>query len=45
VAYDTVLAMIAERRPRTEAELLAIPGIGPGKVAKYGADILAIISA
>ncbi len=45
VAYDTVLAMIAERRPRTEAELLAIPGIGPGKVAKYGADILAIIDA
>jgi DNA helicase-2/ATP-dependent DNA helicase PcrA len=45
VAYDTVLAMIAERRPGTEAELLAIPGIGPSKVAKYGADILAIISA
>jgi DNA helicase-2/ATP-dependent DNA helicase PcrA len=45
VAYDTVLAMIAERRPQTEAELLAIPGIGPGKVAKYGADVLAIINA
>jgi DNA helicase-2/ATP-dependent DNA helicase PcrA len=44
VAYDTVLAMIAERRPRTEAELLAIPGIGPGKVEKYGADILAMVA-
>ncbi|MFV2062114.1 MAG: ATP-dependent helicase [Chloroflexota bacterium] len=43
VAYDTVLAEIAERRPRNESELLAIPGIGPGKVAKYGADILGII--
>jgi DNA helicase-2/ATP-dependent DNA helicase PcrA len=42
VAYDTVLAEIAERRPQSEEELLAIPGIGPGKVEKYGQDILAI---
>jgi len=45
VAYDTVLAQIAERRPRTPAELLAIPGIGPGKVERYGAEILAIVAA
>jgi DNA helicase-2/ATP-dependent DNA helicase PcrA len=45
VAYDTVLAEIAERHPRSEAELLAIPGIGPGKVEKYGEDILAIVGA
>jgi DNA helicase-2/ATP-dependent DNA helicase PcrA len=45
VAYDTVLAEIAERRPRSEAELLAIPGIGPGKVEKYGEDILRIVGA
>jgi DNA helicase-2/ATP-dependent DNA helicase PcrA len=44
VAYDSVLASIAEHRPRTEAELLAIPGIGPGKVAKYGEDILALVA-
>ncbi len=43
VAYDTVLAEIAERRPRSESQLLAIPGIGPGKVDKYGAEILAIV--
>jgi DNA helicase-2/ATP-dependent DNA helicase PcrA len=43
VAYDTVIAEIAERHPQSEAELLAIPGIGPGKVEKYGEDILAIV--
>jgi len=43
VAYDTVLAEIAERRPQSEGELLAIPGIGPGKVEKYGAEILRVV--
>ena len=43
VAYDTVIAEIAERRPASEGELLAIPGIGPAKVAKYGDEILAIV--
>jgi len=43
VAYDTVLAEIAERRPRSEGELLSIPGIGPGKVAKYGKEMLRIV--
>jgi DNA helicase-2/ATP-dependent DNA helicase PcrA len=45
VAYDTVIAEIAERRPQNEQELLAVAGIGPGKVDKYGADILAIVAA
>jgi DNA helicase-2/ATP-dependent DNA helicase PcrA len=45
VAYDTVIAEIAERRPRSAAELLAIPGIGPGKVERYGEEILAIVAA
>jgi DNA helicase-2/ATP-dependent DNA helicase PcrA len=44
VAYDVVLAAIAEGRPVTQADLLAVPGIGPGKVSKYGADILAIVA-
>ena len=44
VAYDTVIAEIAERKPRNERELLAVAGIGPGKVEKYGADILAIVA-
>ncbi|MGD8486336.1 MAG: ATP-dependent DNA helicase UvrD2 [Chloroflexota bacterium] len=45
VAYDTVIAEIAQRRPRNERELLAVAGIGPGKVEKYGAEILAIVAA
>ncbi len=44
VAYDTVIAEIAERRPQTEAELLTVAGIGPGKVEKYGEDILSIVA-
>ncbi|MEX1344073.1 MAG: ATP-dependent DNA helicase UvrD2 [Candidatus Limnocylindrales bacterium] len=43
VAYDTVIAEIAERRPQNESELLSVAGIGPGKVEKYGEDILAIV--
>ena len=44
VAYDTVIAEIAERRPQNETELLSVAGIGPGKVDKYGQDILAIVA-
>ena len=44
VAYDTVLAEIAERRPRDETALLAVAGMGPAKVAKYGAEILALVN-
>jgi len=44
VAYDTVIAEIAERRPQNETELLSVAGIGPGKVDKYGGDILAIVA-
>ena len=45
VATDATLLAIAERRPRGEAGLLAVPGIGPAKVAKYGVEILAIVDA
>jgi len=44
VAYDTVIAEIAERRPQSEGELLAIPGIGPGKVERYAEEILRIVA-
>jgi DNA helicase-2/ATP-dependent DNA helicase PcrA len=44
VAYDAVIAEIAERRPQNERELLDVAGIGPGKVERYGADILAIVA-
>jgi DNA helicase-2/ATP-dependent DNA helicase PcrA len=43
VATDATLAAIAVRRPRSERDLLSVPGIGPAKVAKYGVEILAIV--
>ena len=43
-ANDATLAAIAEQRPSNEAELLRVPGIGPGKVAKYGEEILEIVA-
>jgi DNA helicase-2/ATP-dependent DNA helicase PcrA len=45
IAWDAVLALIAERRPRSDGDLLTIPGIGPAKLERYGADILAIVRA
>ena len=43
VAHTSVLRSIAAQRPRTESELLAVKGIGPAKLAKYGAELLAIV--
>ncbi len=43
VATDATLAAIAERRPWNEAQLLAVPGIGPAKVAKYGEAMLSVV--
>jgi superfamily II DNA helicase RecQ len=44
VMSDKVLTAIASRRPKTAAELLAIPGIGIGSVEKYGAQIYRILN-
>jgi ATP-dependent DNA helicase RecQ len=40
---DAVLLELANRRPKSEAELLTISGIGPKKVAQYGAFFLAAL--
>lgn len=40
---DKTLHAIAEERPSTAAELLAIPGIGIGAVEKYGRQIYRIL--
>jgi RecQ family ATP-dependent DNA helicase len=40
---DVTLHAIAERRPSTAAELLAVPGIGMGTVQKYGAQIYRLV--
>jgi ATP-dependent DNA helicase RecQ len=41
---DKTLQGILERQPRTDAELLEVNGIGPGKAEKYGADLLEMLS-
>jgi DNA topoisomerase III len=40
---DRVLLAIAEKEPKTAAELLAIPGIGIKLVEKYGAQIYRVL--
>ena len=40
VFSDAVLRGMASRVPRTEDELLEVPGIGPAKLARYGAAFL-----
>jgi ATP-dependent DNA helicase RecQ len=41
VFSDAVLREMAVRRPSSEAELLDVPGIGPAKMQRYGAEFLA----
>ena len=45
VAHDSVLGAIAEARPTSLAALERIKGMGPTKIDRYGADILAVIRA
>jgi superfamily II DNA helicase RecQ len=44
IMTDKVLEAIAKRRPKTAADLLAIPGIGINSVEKYGAQIYRILN-
>jgi DNA topoisomerase-3 len=43
ILTDLTLLDIAARRPRTEAELADIGGIGPSRLERYGARILALV--
>jgi len=43
IAHNSLLRAIAALRPHTEQELLAIKGMGPRKVEKYGAELLALV--
>jgi len=45
VMTDATLGAIAEARPRTRADLLAIKGMGDKKVAKFGEAILECVAA
>jgi len=42
VFTDATLTALAELRPVDVAGLVAVPGIGSAKVAKYGDDVLAL---
>jgi DNA helicase-2/ATP-dependent DNA helicase PcrA len=44
VFHNATLAEIAERHPRTLAELALVPGVGPAKLERYGEDVLAALA-
>lgn len=43
ISRNETLEEISRLRPRTEAELLAVHGIGPARLAMYGRDILELV--
>jgi DNA helicase-2/ATP-dependent DNA helicase PcrA len=43
VFTDATIVAIAERQPSVPSELLAIAGIGPRKLAQYGAAVFALV--
>ncbi|KRE95285.1 ATP-dependent DNA helicase [Nocardioides sp. Soil774] len=44
VFTDATLQLIAEHAPADEKGLRAISGVGPGKLTKYGDEVLALVS-
>ena len=45
VFHNSTLEEIAERGPRTLSELAAVPGVGPTKLERYGAEVLVALAA
>ena len=43
ILHDRTLMAIAAARPRSTAELLEVPGIGPRKAAEYGDAIVSLV--
>ena len=43
IFHDKTLAEIARTRPASMADLAAVPGVGPTKLERYGAAVLAAI--
>jgi ATP-dependent DNA helicase RecQ len=43
VAPDATLHAIADRKPHSESELLAVPGMGPYRVEAYGDGLLEVV--
>jgi DNA helicase II / ATP-dependent DNA helicase PcrA len=44
VFNDRTLAALTERLPRSRGELLAVEGIGPSKLDRYGDELLALLA-
>ena len=44
VFHDSTIEAIAERRPRSIAELRRVPGIGPTKLDRYGEEIIGVVA-
>ncbi len=44
VFHDATIEAIAERRPRSIAELRRVPGIGPTKLDRYGEEIIGVVA-
>jgi DNA helicase-2/ATP-dependent DNA helicase PcrA len=44
IFHDTTLAALAEAMPTRPNDLLGVPGIGPVKVERYGADVLRVVA-
>jgi DNA helicase II / ATP-dependent DNA helicase PcrA len=44
VFNDRTLAALSRRRPRSRGELLAVEGIGPSKLDRYGDELLALLT-
>jgi ATP-dependent DNA helicase RecQ len=45
IFHDTTLIALAQRRPRSLADLVGVPGMGKTKIERYGAAFLAILAA
>jgi ATP-dependent DNA helicase RecQ len=43
VFSDATLLEMAASRPKTDAELLAVSGVGPAKLERYGDDFITLI--
>ena len=43
VFHDSTIEAIAERRPRSIADLRRVPGIGPTKLDRYGEEIIGVV--
>src|SRR5699024_352373 len=44
ILTDAALEAVAERAPRSEQELLEVPGIGPAKVTGFGTALLEVLA-